>query len=241
MSTRKPAPFDLRSGSLDALLLTLRSADLGALLPALQQHLDASPGFFDGEALAIDLRRLPGQAVDVDAVAAWLRQRGLRPIGVVADDRAATGSLPLLHDASRQSVEPTAQAAPQAAPRAPEPAQPASAAAAPATLTVDRPVRSGQRVYSPGDVIVLGAVSHGAEIIAGGNIHVYGTLRGRALAGAHGDTSARVFCTCLEPELVAVAGVYRTSEQALAPEVASRPAQVSLVGDSLRIEPLILT
>ena len=242
MSTRKPAPFDLRSGSLDALLLTLRSADLDAVLPALQQHLDASPGFFDGEALAIDLRRLDGQAVDVDAVAQWLRQRGLRPIGVVADDGVATGALPRLHDASRQAAEaaPPRPAQAAAAPASAPPAPPAQAAATPASLTVDRPVRSGQRVYSPGDVIVIGAVSHGAEIIAGGNIHVYGALRGRALAGAHGDTSARVFCTCLEPELVAVAGVYRTSEQALPAEVASRPAQVSLVGDSLRIEPLIL-
>ncbi|MDE2478202.1 MAG: septum site-determining protein MinC, partial [Betaproteobacteria bacterium] len=137
---------------------------------------------------------------------------------------------------------PAAEAAPQPSGAAAPAAEAAKAAAAPAagasTVLVDRPLRSGQRVYSAGDVIVLDAVSHGAEIIAGGNIHVYAALRGRALAGAHGDASARIFCSCLEPELVAIAGVYRTAEQPLPAEVAGKSAQVLLEGDTLRFEPL---
>ena len=77
---------------------------------------------------------------------------------------------------------------------------------------VDKPLRSGQRIHAAGDLIVLGLVSHGAEIIAGGNIHVYAPLRGRALAGVHGDRDARIFCTCMEPELYSIAGFYRTVE-----------------------------
>jgi septum site-determining protein MinC len=240
MTQRKPTLFDLRSGAIDTLLLSPRTGDAPALREALQRHLDASPDFFRDEAVAIDLRRLPEQAaLDVDALADWLAERGLRPLGVLAgEDQAHVTRLPLLH-----GPQPRAGADAQASPAGsaatePAPAPAAAAASANSTLLVDRPLRSGQRVYSAGDVIVLDAVSHGAEIIAGGNIHVYAALRGRALAGAHGDTSARIFCSRLEPELVAIAGVYRTAEQALPAEVAGRSAQVMLDGDHLRIEPL---
>ncbi len=238
MTQRKPTLFDLRSGAIDTLLLSPRTGDAQALREALQRHLDASPDFFRDEAVAIDLRRLPEQAaLDVDALADWLIERGLRPLGVLAGDGQAHGTrLPLLHGpqprAGADVQEPPASAA------ATEPAPVQAGVSANSTLLVDRPLRSGQRVYSAGDVIVLDAVSHGAEIIAGGNIHVYAALRGRALAGAHGDTSARIFCSRLEPELVAIAGVYRTAEQALPAEVAGRSAQVMLDGDHLRIEPL---
>lgn len=236
MSQRKPTLFDLRAGSIETLLLSPRTADGQALREALQQHLDASPGFFRDEAVAIDLRRLPEPgALDVNALADWLLERGLRPLGVLAGaDAVPDTRLPLLHGPEPRHGD---ARAPQAAAETAAPPQPAPAAPA-GTLLVDRPLRSGQRVYAAGDVIVLDAVSHGAEIIAGGNIHVYAALRGRALAGAHGDTSARIFCSRLEPELVAIAGVYRTAEQALPAEIAGRSAQVLLDGDHLRIEPL---
>ena len=247
MTARKPSLFDLRAGAVETLQLSPRSADLDALLEALGQHLAGSPDFFRGEALVIDLRRLPqGQSLDVDALADWLAGRGLRPLGLLAGaEPAPTTRLPLLHAQDRRAPEATPQAgdstpaSPAAQPSPPAPGGAASAApSGGSTLLVERPLRSGQRVYSAGDVIVLDAVSHGAEIIAGGNIHVYAALRGRALAGAHGDASARIFCSCLEPELVAIAGVYRTAEQPLPPDIAGKSAQVLLDGETLRFEPL---
>ncbi len=123
-----------------------------------------------------------------------------------------------------------------AAEAAPEPASPFTRAN---TLVIDRPLRSGQRVYAKdADLVVLEMVSFGAEVIADGNIHVYAPLRGRAIAGGRGNIDARIFTTCFDPQLVAIAGVYRTIETALPEDVAGKPAQIRLVGDSLLIEPL---
>jgi septum site-determining protein MinC len=268
VSARKSALFDLRAGAVDALHLAIKTADLSALQAALQQRFDATPDFFSGEALVLDLRRLnEADHLDVSALAAWLSGLRLRPIGVVASDAQAawaTAALPRLdsHEQVRKPA-PQADAADAAgatastspatsAPSSPsrstqQTGKPAPAAtaqeqgdAAAATLLIDRPLRSGQRVYTPGDLIVLDVVSHGAEIIAGGNIHVYAPLRGRALAGAHGNEAARIFSTCFEPELVAIAGVYRTADQTLPDSVKGKPAHVLLHGDALHIEVLKL-
>ncbi|OIQ90829.1 septum site-determining protein MinC [mine drainage metagenome] len=241
MTSRKPTLFDLRPGAVDTLYLTLRGSDLDALQRELAQRLDAAPDFFGDEGLVLDLRRLDAP-IDVDALAAWLREQRLRPIGVLADAAQAPwagSTLARLHDVARGAPAPAPSEAPAAPAPAPTPSPaPAAQQVAAQTVLVDRALRSGQRVYAAGDLIVLGAVSHGAELIAGGNIHVYAPLRGRALAGAHGDAAARIFCTHFDPELVAVAGVYRTSEQAL--PARGGPAQVLLRDDSLRIEPLAL-
>ncbi|SDC22933.1 septum site-determining protein MinC [Paraburkholderia lycopersici] len=109
------------------------------------------------------------------------------------------------------------------------------------TLVIDRPLRSGQRIYAKGDVVVLGLVSNGAEVIAEGNIHIYAPLRGRALAGVHGNHDARIFCTCLEAELISIAGIYRTTEVPLAADVQGKPVQIRLDEEKLLIEPLRLT
>lgn len=106
-------------------------------------------------------------------------------------------------------------------------------------MIIDRPLRSGQRIYARNaDLIVVGMVSQGAEVIADGNIHVYGPLRGKAMAGARGDTSARIFTTQLDPELLAIAGVYRVIESALDPQVLNQPAIVHLGGETLQIVPV---
>lgn len=102
----------------------------------------------------------------------------------------------------------------------------------PATLVIDKPVRSGQKIYARGgDLVVLAMVNQGGEVVADGHIHVYAPLRGKAMAGASGNTAARIFSTCLEPELISIAGVYRTSENALAPDVQGKAAQVRLSDD----------
>ena len=113
----------------------------------------------------------------------------------------------------------------------------------PATMVIDKPVRSGQKIYARGaDLVVLAMVNQGAEVVADGNIHVYAPLRGKAMAGARGNASARIFSLCLEPELISIAGVYRTSENPLPADVAGKPAQVRLSSDGgqdrLLIEPL---
>ena len=156
-------------------------------------------------------------------------------------ERDAKGADVVAEAVAEVVPEPAAAVAPEA-PSAPAAATdaPAVAAAAPrAAMVIDRPLRSGQQVYAKGcDLIVLAVVSFGAEVIADGNIHVYAPLRGRALAGAHGDTAARIFTTCLEPQLVSIAGIYRTTEKELSADVRGKPAQIWLDGDSLVIEPL---
>jgi septum site-determining protein MinC len=116
---------------------------------------------------------------------------------------------------------------------------PVEAAQPPAGFTlITRPVRSGQRVYAAGgDLSVVAPVSSGAELIADGNIHVYGPLRGRAMAGLNGNTQARIFCQNLQAELISVAGHYRVSENIPA-EVKGGPVQIFLDHDVLRIEKL---
>ncbi|MEK7696276.1 MAG: septum site-determining protein MinC [Pseudomonadota bacterium] len=117
----------------------------------------------------------------------------------------------------------------------------ANAASAPRaipTLLIDKPLRSGQQIYAQGDVVILDLVSYGAEVIAEGNIHIYAPLRGRALAGVKGNPDARIFCTCLEPELISIAGIYRTAEQTLPADVLGKSAQVRLSDEKLILEPL---
>jgi len=132
-------------------------------------------------------------------------------------------------------AEPEPVPAPEAVPAPP----PAASTAVP-TRIIDKPLRSGQRVYAAGgDIVVLAAVNPGAEVIADGSIHVYAPLKGKALAGARGDTSARIFTTHLEAELVSIAGVYRTFDTALDAAVAKKPAQIRLADASqIVIEPL---
>ncbi|MDM9561242.1 MULTISPECIES: septum site-determining protein MinC [Bordetella] len=136
--------------------------------------------------------------------------------------------------APQQPAEPAGEAAAQPDAAAAEPAP------APATaLVITKPLRSGQRVYARHtDLVVIGMVSQGAEVIADGNVHVYGPLRGKAMAGARGDTSARIFTTQLDAELLAVAGVYRVVEDKLDGSLHNQPALVRLDGETLRIEAL---
>jgi septum site-determining protein MinC len=136
----------------------------------------------------------------------------------------------------------TPSAAHDAQTAASQPAEPVRTGTSSQTMVVDKPLRSGQRIYAKGDLVVLGMVNHGAEVIAEGNIHIYAPLRGRALAGVHGNHDARIFCTCLEPELISIAGIYRTTENPLPPDVLGKAVQIWLDEDEkLLIEPLRLT
>lgn len=270
MSLKKSPFFELRSGSVDTLLFIVKTADLDALRAELVKRFEATPEFFADDVVAIDVRRLADhERVPLDDIRGMLNDVRMRAIGVVAQPEqhawAASAGLPLLEARDRrapsskaadeapvQQAEPAAPAAGQAAlfeqagptfadagapPESPAPA----VAAQSATLVVDRPLRSGQQIYAKGDLVVLGPVSYGAEVIAEGNIHIYAPLRGRALAGVHGNHDARIFCTCLEPELISIAGIYRTTENPLPADVLGKSVQIRLEQEKLMIEPLRLT
>ncbi|MFP3566091.1 septum site-determining protein MinC [Paraburkholderia sp. SIMBA_030] len=152
------------------------------------------------------------------------------PADLFADaDTPAGGSPETGSQATAAAVEPAPAA------------EPVRLATSSQTMVVDKPLRSGQRIYAKGDLVVLGLVSYGAEVIAEGNIHIYAPLRGRALAGVQGNHDARIFCTCLEPELISIAGIYRTTENPLPADVLGKPVQIWLDEEKLMIEPLRLT
>ena len=222
-----------------------KTTHLPSLQQALQAQVSADPEFFDNDAVLIDLAQVQSaeEPIDFVALSAMLRQYQTLPVAVRG------GTPEQMHAALQAGLATAAEEIPvRAAPPArPTEPRPAAAAAAPTptpppasnTIVIDKPLRSGQQVYARGaDLIVLDMVSFGAEVIADGNIHVYAPLRGRAIAGARGNSEARIFSTCLEPQLLSIAGIYRTSENALPPEVASKAAQVYLEGEKMLIKPL---
>ncbi|RKU01319.1 septum site-determining protein MinC [Burkholderia sp. Nafp2/4-1b] len=256
MSLKKSPFFELRSGSVDTLLFTVKTTDLDALRAELVKRFEATPEFFADDVVAIDVRRLAdGERVALADIRQMLNDVRMRPVGVVAlatQGWAGEAGLPLLEARDRRvagasAAKPADEAEPApgaAAAVAAEPAPEPSPTPIPAggqTLVIDRPLRSGQQIYAKGDLVVLAPVSHGAEIIAEGNIHIYAPLRGRALAGVHGNHDARIFCTCLEPELISIAGIYRTTENPLPADILGKSVQIRLEEEKLMIEPLRLT
>jgi septum site-determining protein MinC len=267
MSPKKSPFFELRSGAVDTLLFVVKTTDLEAMRAELTRRFEATPEFFANDVVAIDVRRLAeNERVPLAEISQLLDSVRMRPLGVVADlarqGWVTESGLPLLEARDRRVTPKAAgeENAPEVAPMpsATEAAAAASVAQAAAqppagatdelprssasqTLVIDKPLRSGQRIYAKGDLVVLGLVSHGAEVIAEGNIHIYAPLRGRALAGVHGNHDARIFCTCLEPELISIAGIYRTTENPLPGDVQGKPVQVWLDEEKLRFEPLRLT
>jgi septum site-determining protein MinC len=160
----------------------------------------------------------------------------IRARGLALDD-GSSGTRAI--EAATPPAVPAAAPAPAPAP-APVQAAPAAPAALPAMI-VDTPVRAGQRIYARGcDLIITAVVNNGAEIIADGSIHVYAPLNGRALAGASGNAESRIFALSMAPELVSIAGVYRTFDEGFPAELARQPAQIRLAGDRLDISSLSL-
>ncbi len=233
-SSAKPVEF--KGGTLTVTSALLRETEPARLADALHVMLGGMPDFFSGETLVLDFSALPAtpDRIDWTGLLSLLRRYQTQPVAVrhlpehlVAGARQA-GLAILGADTIRPGpARPVPEPAP--APAAPAPTSaPAEPGAAP-TIFVDRPLRSGQQVYArDADLILLGGVSHGAEVIADGSIHCYGPLRGRALAGARGDETARVISSNFGPELVSIAGVYRTFERGIPEAVAGKAAQVRL-------------
>ena len=248
--------FELKSAQLTLVALIVKTPDLARLAAELLKKFGPngeSPDFFDTDGLVLDFSQaglsLPHPQWNLllntltQCRLAASAVRGLDESSLaVAKKTGVAEAPPEIRRAVAAKTSPVAALPaeiPVAAPSkaSPQAASPLAVAAVARdgvnpTMVVNKPLRSGQKVYARGaDLIVMAMVNRGAEVIADGNIHVYAPLRGKAMAGARGNTSARIFALALEPELVSIAGVYRTTEQELGPDVLGKPAQVRLSDD----------
>ena len=256
-------PIEIKISTVVAISTILHSADLEAIDSALAQMTGGVSDFFEDEFAVIDVAAFTSGAWTIDwaAVVALLKKyrlnavavRGASPLmidairaqGLALDD-GSSGVRAGGHGAPPPINVPVAapQPEPTPAPPAPEPAPVVAQASTPAPalvpMVIDTPVRAGQRIYARGtDLIVTAVVNNGAELIADGSIHVYAPLNGRALAGASGNPDARIFALSMQPELVSIAGVYRTFDEGFPSDLARQPTQIRLLGDRIDIQPLV--
>jgi septum site-determining protein MinC len=200
-------------------------------LAELDNWIRSSAGFFVGRPVVLDLTAVTLTSPAIAHLIGELGTRSIRIMGIegVEADKLGPGLPPLLKGGRSATVEAVDSTA------ASKPAAPAAARKEPSSLLLEAPVRSGQSVFFPdGDVTVLGSVGSGAEVIAGGSIHIYGTLRGRAMAGMSGNRAARIFCSKIEAELLAIDGFYRTAED-LDSALRGRLVQAWLNGEVLMV------
>ncbi len=248
-------PFRLQAGSFTILVVTLEDINNPDFIPWLEKKAASTPYFLKDAPVVIDLGGAPDDIEDeITRIVTRLKVCGLVPVGVQngSDEQyraaAAIGlsNFPVWRTAPPRDAEPppavnTPEASKVEAPETPktaddgdeiEPRKPR-----PRTLVIDEPVRSGRQIYAEGgDLVVMAKVGAGAEIRADGHIHVYGTLRGRAFAGARGDTTARIFCRSFEAELVSIAGLWRVRED-FDEELIGKPVQIHAEKDTLIIAP----
>jgi len=241
--TRKP--IEIKISTVVAVAVILHEASTAALEAALKDMTAGTPDFFDDEFAVIDVEPVSAQKLDWARLIPLFKSFGLNPVAVRnarAEDHADISAHGLSLDVvskPRQEVDlPAQSSAPTAvavAPAATVATAPQAAGHMPAML-IDTPVRAGQRIYARGtDLIITASVNNGAEVIADGSIHIYAPLRGRALAGAMGNTEARIFAMAMEAELVSIAGIYRTFENGPPALAANQPVQIKLVGDSIEV------
>ena len=187
----------------------------------------SSAGFFVGRPVVLDLAAVSLSSAGVAHLVSELEARDIRIMGIEGADPSALGpGLPPVLKGGRAASAPEPAAGPSTV--ATEPKEVSS-------LVVDSPVRSGQSIIFPaGDITVLGSIASGAEVVAGGSVHIYGTLRGRAMAGCNGNRRARIFCRRLEAELLAIDGYYRAADD-ITPALRSRPAQAWLDDTALTV------
>lgn len=234
-----PSPIDLKGSNFTLSVLHLNNEDPQIIEQAVREKVSQAPAFFQNAPVVLNVSQISSGA-NLKIIFRAVTDAGLRIVGISGcqDEkmrRAATRSgLPLLNEGKSARV---------AEPEAPEPETPAVSSAADSscrkTRLINVPVRSGQRIYAPNsDLIVTANVSAGAELIADGNIHIYGLMRGRVLAGAAGDTESQIFCTHLHAELISIAGQYWLSDQ-IPGEFAGKAAKLSLVNNELTINNLI--
>lgn len=236
LKNKSRKPIEIKIATVVAVSAILHDSDPMALEAALQEMTGGTADFFDNEFAVIDVAALGTDRPPIDwpQLVSLLKKYRLNAVAV----RNAPADMEADILASGLSIDQmvAARQEPAAAPPPPPAPVAAPAKAAASTMIIDTPIRAGQRIYArDADLVITATVNNGAEIIADGSIHVYAPLRGRALAGASGDTSARIFAASMEAELVSIAGVYRTFENGLPPEQKGQPAQIRLSGDRIDV------
>ena len=252
-------PIEIKISTVVAISTILYSADPLAIDAALRQMTGGVSDFFEDEFAVIDVTMIADSVpvIEWDKLVAVLKKYRLNAVAVrgaspamgdslrahgLSPDDGVSGIKP--REESEAPADLMAAPAPILAPAPPSVASlppapvsaPATALVTPGTMIIDTPVRAGQRVYARGcDLIITATVNNGAEVIADGSIHVYAALHGRALAGASGNADARIFALSMQPELVSIAGVYRTFDEGFPPQLVRQPAQIRLVGDRIDI------
>ena len=222
MSSATKLSIRIKGRSFVALVL-MPERPVADWLDALWAQMARSPAFFAGRPVIVDLSALAGEEDQFEGLVETLEKRDIRIIGVEGaapgwTDSAVWGRPPI-------ATKGRADRFMEVIDEVPEPPEPTS-------LVVQGPIRSGQTVFfERGDVTVVGSVASGAEVIAGGSIHVYGTLRGRAIAGFT-QLEAAVFCQKMEAELIAINGVYKLADD-MAPDLRGKPVHATLAGDSV--------
>ena len=242
----EPACLELRSAALTLMAVVLKTCDLDRLGAQLERRAAVVPGLFDDEPVTVDLSQLreTQEVLDFGALVVLLCQHGMRPIAVRGGNLAQTeaacaaGLIEAPEGARPSMLREVVPALPQVIERVVERVVEVQLQALP-PLVIDKPLRSGQQVHAQGrDLIVRALVSFGAEVLADGDIHIYAPLRGRAHAGAAGNREARIYCHSLQAQVLAIAGVFRTADDPLPPDMAGQPAMVRLEGDRLEVERL---
>jgi septum site-determining protein MinC len=255
LKDQKPGA-EIKGSAFTLTVIRLLSSELAYVERDLRDKISTGPRFFANAPVVLDLERVRDSRSDLDfsALVMLLKELALVPVGVrhatPAQQEAAVdaglaivkgGGIRELPAVSEQGVASNDKSGgpqiPEPPPPPPPPRSAESSAASVRARTLYRPVRSGQQIYAKdGDLVVLGAVNAGAEVVSDGDVHVYGPLRGRALAGAQGDRQARIFCLSMAAELVAIAGRYQVLDETVPQEVRGRAVQVYLEGEKLRFE-----
>lgn len=216
LSSQNLPAFEFKSGVITVPILNIYTTDVNVLSLQLREKVKQAPEFFKNSSVLIDLQNVQDQDLNLSLLVDAIHNVEILPIGVCGGSEAHKE---LAHKIQLPSfTPPRASVEKPAVEKAPE----TSVTTKPEAVEfpsnnientlISHPIRSGQRVYAKGDLIITSHVSAGAEVIAEGNIHIYGALRGRALAGVLGDEKARIFCTDLQAELISIAGNYRISE-----------------------------
>ena len=260
MHTEVDAAVDLKGSVFTLPVLQIRTNSIDAIESELTERLSTALKFFQHAPVVLDLEKIAGQTLDFNALLQLLARQDLVSVGVKNGSAqqnalAISAGLAVLKGGPLQSILPEngadsaqtetnkaveKEATEHAQAEQVEKEQKKTNAVLPlAAKIVTQPVRSGQQVYAKGgDLIVLAAVNPGAEIVADGNIHVYAPMKGRALAGVLGNTSARIFCQSMQAELIAIAGNFRVFEDKIPAEIRAKNVQAYLDGDQLVVMPL---
>jgi septum site-determining protein MinC len=230
-------PIEIKISTVVAIAVILHDADLKVLASALKKLTANSSDYYSEECAVIDVANIDCTTMDWAALIDLLKSSGFHPVAVrnaptACEEQIAQLGLSIDLGTSMAKVSEVAKNVPEKTVSQPKPV--ANSSIPP--MVIDVPVRGGQRIYARGtDLIITAVVNSGAEVIADGNIHIFAPLRGRALAGAQGDTTARIFTMGLEAELVSIAGIYRTFENGYPALTPHAPIQIKLNGDKIDV------